>query len=92
MHVYIYIYIAYTYIYIYTCIGPGTSQFVVSSHSVVSCGGVYFVCDRSKRRNAKRYNFECNCFLSSPPCPKRKVTPKVAPFNQTNSLHVFVIT
>ena len=29
-------------------------------------GGFYFICDRDKHRNAKRYNFGCNSF-SSPP-------------------------
>ena len=37
--------------------------------STSTYGDFYFVCHHSKHRNAKRYNFGCNCF-PSPACPK----------------------
>ena len=57
------------YIYIYTCI------YVPE--------GFYFVCDRGKHRNAKRFNFGCN-MLSSSPCPKVTHTHNIVPFSKHN--------
>ena len=56
-----------------------------------SQGGFYLVCEHGKHRNAKQYNFGCNFWFSSPPCPKSitivlggktKVIPKIVPFSK----------
>ena len=52
-------------------------------------GGFYFVCDHGKYRKAKRYNFGCNR-LFVPPLPVPKVTPKIVPFSNSNSLYDFM--
>ena len=41
------------------------------------CGGLYFVCDNGKHRNAKRYNFGCNFLLGG----ETKVTPNTISFS-----------
>ena len=46
-----------------------------------TCGGLCFVCDHGKHRNAKRYNFGCN-LLSSPPCPTSYT--QIVPFSKHN--------
>ena len=43
-------------------------------------GGLYFVCDHGKHRNAKRYNIVCNFVQGG----ETRVTPKTVPFSKTN--------
>ena len=43
-------------------------------------GCFHFVCDHGKHRNAKRYNFGCNFVIRY----ETKVTPKTAPFSETD--------
>ena len=50
------------------------------AHRLAWYGGFYFVCDHGKHRNAKRYNFGCNFVIRY----ETKVTPKTAPFSETD--------
>ena len=75
------------YIYIYMCIYVYPWRIRALS-SQRAHGGFCFACDNGKRRQA----VVASRLLSSPPCPKRKVTPQIVPLSNTTPHYILHCT